>query len=146
MERKRIDAGGNPAVRHEGVPPSNNLIKDGTHRATVFVGPTLKSFPFLFSRRFNRGLYGGEGYEHQENSQRDRNIRGCGRGIHGRRGTMDEGSEQEVSNGTGQTDTPEVRQNHIRRLQEGKEEPLTQRLFPFFIRTKGRLLYGDKIF
>ena len=48
MERKRIDAGGNPAVRHEGVPPSNNLIKDGTHRATVFVGPTLKSFPFLF--------------------------------------------------------------------------------------------------
>lgn len=38
------------------------------HRATVFVGPTLKSFPFLFSRRFNRGLYGGEGYEHQENS------------------------------------------------------------------------------
>lgn len=35
-------------MRHEGVPPSNNLIKDGTHRATVFVGPTLKSFPFLF--------------------------------------------------------------------------------------------------
>lgn len=31
-------------VRHEGVPPSNNLIKDGTHRATVFVGPSLKSF------------------------------------------------------------------------------------------------------
>ena len=75
-------------MRHEGVPPSNNLIKDGTHRATVFVGPTLKSFPFLFSRRFNRGLYGGEGYKHQENSQRDWNIRGCGRGIHGRRGTM----------------------------------------------------------
>ena len=52
--------------------------------------------------------------------------------IHGRRGTMDEGSEQEVSNGTAQTDTPEVRQNHIRRLQEGKEGPLTQRLFLFF--------------
>ena len=34
-------------MRHEGVPPSNNLIKDGTHRATVFVGPTLKSFPSL---------------------------------------------------------------------------------------------------
>lgn len=32
-ERKWIDAGGNPVVRHEGVPPSNNLIKDGTHRA-----------------------------------------------------------------------------------------------------------------
>lgn len=60
---------------------------------------------------------------------------------------MDEGSEQEVSNGTAQTDTPEVRQNHIRRLQEGKEGPLTQRLFLFFfIRTKGRLLYGDKTF
>lgn len=43
-ERKQwIDAGGNPAVRHEGVAPSNNLIKDATHRATVFVGPTLKS-------------------------------------------------------------------------------------------------------
>lgn len=35
-------------MRHEGVPPSNNLIKDGTHRATVFVGPTLKSFHFTF--------------------------------------------------------------------------------------------------
>ena len=34
-------------MRHEGVPPSNNLIKDGTHRATVFVGPTLKSSPSL---------------------------------------------------------------------------------------------------
>nr|DAG36290.1 MAG TPA: hypothetical protein [Caudoviricetes sp.] len=45
--RRWIDAGGNPAVRHEGVPPSNNLIKDGTHRATVFVGPTLKSSPSL---------------------------------------------------------------------------------------------------
>jgi hypothetical protein len=45
--RRWIDAGENPAVRHEGVPPSNNLIKDGTHRATVFVGPTLKSFPSL---------------------------------------------------------------------------------------------------
>lgn len=59
---------------------------------------------------------------------------------------MDEGSEQEVSNGTAQTDTPEVRQNHIRRLQEGKEGPLTQRLFLFFIRTKGRLHKGDKTF
>ena len=47
-KRKWIDAGGNPVVRHEGVPPSNNLIKDGTHRATVFVGPTLKSFSFCF--------------------------------------------------------------------------------------------------
>ena len=47
MEKKRIDAGGNPAVRHEGVAPSNNLIKDATHRATVFVGPTLKSFLFF---------------------------------------------------------------------------------------------------
>ena len=34
-------------MRHEGVPPSNNLIKDGTHRATVFVGPSLKSSPSL---------------------------------------------------------------------------------------------------
>ena len=50
---ERIDAGGNPAVRHEGVAPSNNLIKDATHRATVFVGPTLKSF-ILFSFRENR--------------------------------------------------------------------------------------------
>ena len=57
MERKRIDAGGNPAVRHEGVPPSNNLIKDGTHRATVFVGPTLKSFPFLFFRADSTGAF-----------------------------------------------------------------------------------------
>lgn len=47
-----IDAGGNPAVRHEGVAPSNYLIKDATHRATVFVGPTLKSF-VLFSFREN---------------------------------------------------------------------------------------------
>ncbi len=57
MERKRIDAGGNPAVRHEGVPPSNNLIKDSTHRATVFVGPTLKSFPFLFFRADSTGAF-----------------------------------------------------------------------------------------
>ena len=49
LRGKWIDAGGNPAVRHKGVPPSNNLIKDGTHRATVFVGPTLKSFSFCFS-------------------------------------------------------------------------------------------------
>lgn len=60
--RKWIDAGGNPAVRHEGVPPSNNLIKDGTHRATVFVGPTLKSFSFYF-RQIGSGLYGGESNE-----------------------------------------------------------------------------------
>ena len=57
MERKRIDAGGNPAARHEGVPPRNNLIKDGTHRATVFVGPTLKSFPFLFFRADSTGAF-----------------------------------------------------------------------------------------
>ena len=57
LQRKWIDAGGNPAVRHEGVPPSNNLIKDGTHRATVFVGPTLKSFSFYF-RQIGSGLYG----------------------------------------------------------------------------------------
>lgn len=30
-------------MRHEGGAPSNNLIKDAPHRATVFVGPTLKS-------------------------------------------------------------------------------------------------------
>lgn len=58
-KRKWIDAGGNPAVRHEGVPPSNNLIKDGTHRATVFVGPTLKSFSFYF-RKIYHDLYGGD--------------------------------------------------------------------------------------
>ena len=58
-KRKWIDAGGNPAVRHEGAPPSNNLIKDGAHRATVFVGPTLKSFSFYF-RKFDRFLYGRE--------------------------------------------------------------------------------------
>lgn len=44
-------------MRHEGVPPSNNLIKDGTHRATVFVGPTLKSFPFLFFRADSTGAF-----------------------------------------------------------------------------------------
>jgi hypothetical protein len=47
-ESKWIDAGGNPAVRHEGVAASNNLIKHATHRATVFVGPTLKSFTLFF--------------------------------------------------------------------------------------------------
>lgn len=47
MRKQWIDAGGNPAVRHEGGAPSNNLIKDAPHRATVFVGPTLKS---LFSK------------------------------------------------------------------------------------------------
>lgn len=47
MRKRWIDAGGNPAVRHEGGAPSNNLIKDAPHRATVFVGPTLKS---LFSK------------------------------------------------------------------------------------------------
>ncbi len=65
--RKWIDAGENPAVRHEGVPPSNNLIKDGTHRATVFVGPTLKSFSFCF-RQIDSGLYGGDISGDQENS------------------------------------------------------------------------------
>lgn len=44
-------------MRHEGMPPSNNLIKDGTHRATVFVGPTLKSFPFLFFRADSTGAF-----------------------------------------------------------------------------------------
>lgn len=39
-----IDVGENPTVRHEGGTPSNNLIKDVPHRATVFVGPTLKSY------------------------------------------------------------------------------------------------------
>lgn len=47
MREQWIDVGGNPTVRHEGGTPSNNLIKDVPHRATVFVGPTLKS---LFSR------------------------------------------------------------------------------------------------
>lgn len=42
-EKQWIDAGGNPAVRHEGVAARNNVIKHATHRATVFVGPTLKS-------------------------------------------------------------------------------------------------------
>jgi hypothetical protein len=51
-----IDAGGNPAVRHEGGAPSNNLIKDAPHRATVFVGPTLKSL-FLNSGSSGR-VYG----------------------------------------------------------------------------------------
>ena len=63
---KWIDAGGNPVVRHEGVPPSNNLIKDGTHRATVFVGPTLKSFSFYFRQIFYH-LYGGDTYENKKN-------------------------------------------------------------------------------
>ena len=48
-ERKQwINAGGNPVVRHEVGAPSNNLIKDASHRATVFVGPTLKSLLSLF--------------------------------------------------------------------------------------------------
>ena len=47
MRKQWINAGGNPVVRHEGGAPSNNLIKDAPHRATVFVGPTLKS---LFSK------------------------------------------------------------------------------------------------
>jgi hypothetical protein len=49
-----IDAGGNPAVRHEGGTPSNNLIKDVPHRATVFVGPTLKS---LLEKRIQLTLF-----------------------------------------------------------------------------------------
>ncbi len=44
-------------MRHEGVPPSNNLIKDGTHRATVFVGPTLKSFPSLLLFAISTGAF-----------------------------------------------------------------------------------------
>lgn len=43
-------------VRHEGGAPSNNLIKDAPHRATVFVGPTLKSL-FLNSGSSGR-VYG----------------------------------------------------------------------------------------
>lgn len=46
-EKQWIDAGENPVVRHEGVAARNNVIKHATHRATVFVGPTLKSL-FLF--------------------------------------------------------------------------------------------------
>ena len=52
-EREWIDAGENPVVRHEGGTPSNNLIKDVPHRATVFVGPTLKSLSFIFFLRRN---------------------------------------------------------------------------------------------
>jgi len=52
-----INAGFKPVVRHEGVAQSNNLIKDATHRATVFVGPTLKSFTlFSFSLDLQRVL------------------------------------------------------------------------------------------
>ena len=91
-KRKWIDAGENPAVRHEGVPPSNNLIKDGTHRATVFVGPTLKSFSFYF-RQIGSGLYGGDIYGDQENYQHYRNTRYCGSSINGRSRIMDECSE-----------------------------------------------------
>lgn len=43
-------------MRHEGGAPSNNLIKDAPHRATVFVGPTLKSL-FLNSGSSGR-VYG----------------------------------------------------------------------------------------
>lgn len=43
-------------VRHEGGVPSNNLIKDAPHRATVFVGPTMKSL-FLNSGSSGR-VYG----------------------------------------------------------------------------------------
>lgn len=44
-------------MRHEGVAPSNNLIKDATHRATVFVGPTLKSFVLFSFREIYMGYY-----------------------------------------------------------------------------------------
>lgn len=45
-------------VRHEGGTPSNNLIKDVPHRATVFVGPTLKSIlQLLFVLRENYIVY-----------------------------------------------------------------------------------------
>lgn len=57
MRREWIDAGGKPAVRHEGVAPSNNLIKDATHRATVFVGPTLKSLTSLFIKTERYDVY-----------------------------------------------------------------------------------------
>lgn len=58
--------------------------------------------------------------------------------------SVDECSGQEISNGQSQTDTSEVRQNYIRRLQESKEGsgPLTQRLFPF--RTNNIAYYGDQ--
>lgn len=49
MRIEWIDAGGNPAVRHEGVAARDNVIKHATHRATVLVGPTLKSsYSLLF--------------------------------------------------------------------------------------------------
>jgi hypothetical protein len=143
--RRWIDAGENPAVRHEGVPPSNNLIKDGTHRATVFVGhdPEVISFSFTF-RNSDRDLYGGDSFEYQENSEHDRNVRDCERGINSGRCSVDECSGQEISDGQNQTGTSEVRQNYIRRLQESKEGsgPLTQRLFPF--RTNSIAYYGDQ--
>lgn len=57
-EKQWIDAGGNTAVRHEGGAPSNNLLKDALHRATVFVGLSLKSL-FTNNRRWvSVHLYG----------------------------------------------------------------------------------------
>lgn len=63
-EKQWIDAGGNPAVRHEGGAPSNNLIKDAPHRATVLVGLSLKSLftnnrrgIHVVSRRFDSVIY-----------------------------------------------------------------------------------------
>ncbi len=63
-EKQWIDAGGNLAVRHEGGAPSNNLIKDAPHRATVFVGLSLKSLftnnrrgIHVVSRRFDSVIY-----------------------------------------------------------------------------------------
>lgn len=84
-------------------------------------------------RRFRKALYGGDGYENQESSERDRNICDSGRGIDSKRCPVDECSGREISDGQSQTDTSEVRQNYIRRLQESKERsgPLKQWLSSF---------------
>lgn len=110
-ERKWIDAGGNPAVRHEGVPPSNNLIKDGTHRATVFVGPTLKSFSFCF-RQIYCALYGGDVHGDQENSYQDWDARHCGSSIDSRSCTMDERSGRQNQNGQNEENTFRIRKSY----------------------------------
>ena len=104
----------------------------------------LMTSPFFLFRNSDRGLYGGDGFEYQENSEYDRNIRDCGRGINSECRPLDKCFGREISNGQSQTDTSEVRQNYIRRLQESKEGsgPLTQRLFPF--RTNNIAYYGDQ--
>ena len=45
-------------MRHEGGTPSNNLIKDVPHRATVFVGPTLKSMWSIYNKYGELGCLG----------------------------------------------------------------------------------------